>query len=113
MIGASSSPKTANTNPPITPASRPPSTVSPVSSGTGVRCCIRYVVMTPPVTTQRQQQQLPICTPGSAERMPMNNPPSSEGWYWPIVTCSSVVVFATQVRDEFLAAQVTQRVLQL
>ena len=57
----------------------PASTVSPVSSGTGVRCCIRYVVMTPPLTTQRQQQQLPICTPGRAERIPMNKPPSSEG----------------------------------
>src|SRR5262249_26872942 len=57
----------------------------------------------------RQQHTLPRLTRGSADKTPMTSPPNNTGCSW----SGLVVVLTAQVRDQLLALQVPQRVLQL
>src|SRR5688500_7608244 len=84
-----------------------------VATGTGEFCWSRYVTSTPPAMTPAQQHILMTLMNGRPEMTPMNRPPRIAGWYRPIFARLSVVVFAAQMRDELLAAQVAQRVLEL
>src|ERR1700685_4646331 len=92
---------------PMTPAKRPTSAPSPVAIGAASFCCRAEAATTPPLTTQRQQQMLPAETMGSADSTPRTVPPMSAG------CVSLVVVLTAKVRDEFLALEIPQRVLQL
>src|SRR6185295_3143663 len=63
----------------------------------------------PPLTTHKQQHALPTEMIGSADRTPMTRPPMSAG-------CRNgdlVVVLTAKMRDQLLALQIPQRVLQL
>src|SRR4030095_12419289 len=70
---------TAEMTPPIRPASSPTIAPSATSIWTGEFCWRKYAASTPPDKTQRQQQQLPRFTNGSADSTPMNNPPQKAG----------------------------------
>src|SRR5476649_1154275 len=65
--------------------------------------------MTPPLTTHRQQQALPIEMIGSADSTPMTTPPMSAGW----TNGFLVVVLTSKMRDELFALEIAQRVLEL
>ena len=65
--------------------------------------------MAPPLTTHRQQHTLPAEMIGSADSTPMTTPPISAGWVYEDL----VVVLTAKMRDELLALQIPQRVLQL
>src|SRR3954471_6295143 len=67
----------------------------------------------PPPTTHAQQKQFPMLITGSAERTPMKRPPKIAGCRRAGGGYISVVILQAEVRDQILAAHVTQRVLQL
>src|SRR5215510_6009502 len=75
--------------------------------------------MAPPPRIQRQQQ-LARLTIGSADSTPMKRPPSRTAWViprphsgWPRASVEgSIVVLASEVRDQLLALHVAQSVLQ-
>src|SRR3954469_8535627 len=101
------------TRPPTSPASIRPSAPWPAVTGGGCLPCEIPNAIAPPITTHRQQQVFNQPTTGSAESTPMSAPPRSAGCSRGGVGVMSVVIFAAEVRDQFLALQVTQRVLQL
>src|SRR5262252_8192989 len=89
------------------PARNPTNAPSAGVMGCACPCCSAYAAATPPQITHRQQQMLPAAMIGSADRTPMTRAPMRTGWNL------IVVVFTTEVRDQLLALQVPERVLQL
>src|SRR5262249_59705946 len=67
----------------------------------------------PPTTTQRQQHAFTQLMIGSPTRTPMSAPASSAGWRRGGDGIISVVVLPPEMRDELLAPQIAERVLQL